>query len=171
MMLEDGVLDLRLALLRDVHHQQQLTRGQTTLKAVQSVVVLLAAEQSGHHGPETCPGHRPRQLSPDLVREADVLIAMTERHRSRILVSDPLARDRVFLLAGLAGELKGRPPRGYRHIGDPYGGPLRGYTRAFRRIRRELESACEAILERARDRRERELMKLRESATKEGVLG
>jgi protein-tyrosine-phosphatase len=61
-------------------------------------------------------GHRARRLTPEMAREADILIAM-----------DEVVEEEIYILAG---EL----PVVLWTIDDPYGGPEAGYRRAFSEI-------------------------------------
>ena len=97
--------------------------------------------------------HRPRQITPQMTQEADIILVMNERHRSRIAVIDPHARERTHIIRKLSAELKGRSVVGRREIEDPYGGPPASYRKVLKTMRNELEGGFEGILERARTRR------------------
>ncbi len=99
--------------------------------------------------------HRPRQLTPELAREADVLLVMEERHRHRIAVLDPAAAGRTYLVKGLAAEMRGRPVLGRRHISDPIGRPTRYYRKTLSDLRREFTDGLEGVLTRAVEARVR----------------
>ncbi|WP_159451329.1 low molecular weight phosphatase family protein [Demequina sp. NBRC 110054] len=47
-------------------------------------------------------GHAGRQLTPAIVQESDLIIAMTVEHRRRIVSENPLALKRTFLLEEIA---------------------------------------------------------------------
>lgn len=65
--------------------------------------------------------HRSRVLTPEMLREAALILCMTESHRMMVqLMVDPVP-DRVHLFREFLGEAA------EREIGDPYGGPLRAY--------------------------------------------
>jgi tRNA threonylcarbamoyl adenosine modification protein (Sua5/YciO/YrdC/YwlC family) len=98
-------------------------------------------------------GHLPRQLTPQMIREADMLITMSERHDRWIEVRGPEARARTHPLKGLNAEFRGKSPRGYREIEDPFGAPERLYRKVFNEMNRELEKSLGAIVERATARR------------------
>lgn len=112
-------------------------------------------------------GHRPRQLTPAMVREADVLIAMSERHRMEILRMNPEAGERTYLLNGLAAELKGRTVRGYRQISDPFGRSGKAYRKVFNQMRKELEQSLDRLRQIAADRRAAEGARLQALAVSE----
>lgn len=61
-------------------------------------------------------GHRARRLTPEMAREADILIAM-----------DEVVEEEIYILAGEVPVLLWT-------VDDPYGGPEAGYRRAFREI-------------------------------------
>jgi protein-tyrosine phosphatase len=97
--------------------------------------------------------HKPRQISTQMTREADIILVMNERHRSRIAVIDPPARERTHILRKLAAELKGGTVVGRREIEDPYGGPPAAYRKALRTMWNDLEKGFESVLQRAREHR------------------
>jgi protein-tyrosine phosphatase len=97
--------------------------------------------------------HRPRQITSQMTREADLILVMNERHRSRIAVIDPHARERTHILRKVAAELKGSEPIGRREIEDPYGGPPSGYRKVLKTIWNDLEKGFDGIIGRAGDRR------------------
>ncbi|HMO51961.1 MAG TPA: ribose 5-phosphate isomerase B [Kiritimatiellia bacterium] len=68
-------------------------------------------------------GHRSRPLTRDLVRGADLIVAMTERHRQDVLRLDPAAAGRTFLMTGFGAADR------IRDIPDPIGSPLDVYRR------------------------------------------
>ena len=70
--------------------------------------------------------HRSRPLTPEMLRNADVIYCMTDSHRATALEMAPAAEDRTFLLDD-SGD-----------IGDPFGTDLSGYLRSAELIRRQL---------------------------------
>ncbi len=69
-------------------------------------------------------GHRSRVLTPELLREAKLILCMTESHRMMVqLMADP-APESVHLFREFLGDRAGR------EIGDPFGGPLKAYEAA-----------------------------------------
>jgi tRNA threonylcarbamoyl adenosine modification protein (Sua5/YciO/YrdC/YwlC family) len=97
--------------------------------------------------------HQPRQLTRPMIREADILITMSERHDRWIEVRSPEADERTHPLKGLAAELRGKSPIGFREIDDPIGAPERLYRKVFNEMKRELEKSLDRIVERASARR------------------
>ncbi len=71
--------------------------------------------------------HRSRVLTPELIRESDVIYCMTQSHLDAVLELDPQARDRAMLLDANGD------------IDDPIGGNLTVYQRCAELIRRRLD--------------------------------
>ena len=71
--------------------------------------------------------HRSRALTPELIREADVIYTMTNNHRDAILHFDREAEHKTFTLDSNGD------------IDDPIGGSLTVYQRCAELIRRRLE--------------------------------
>ncbi len=65
-------------------------------------------------------GHRSRPVSRDLVKQADLIVAMTERHRQEILRHDPEAAGKIHLMMSFG-------PGPHRDVPDPVGGSLDVY--------------------------------------------
>jgi len=65
--------------------------------------------------------HRSRQLTPDMVRQADEIICMTPAHLERVLDMDPDARGKATTL-------------GAEPIPDPIGGPIETYLHTARTL-------------------------------------
>ncbi len=63
--------------------------------------------------------HRAKQISSDLVTNADLILVMEEHHRRSIFVTWPKAIAKTLLLSELAGD--------HADIADPYGGELWEY--------------------------------------------
>ena len=70
--------------------------------------------------------HRARQLTPQMLREADVIYCMTEAHQQAVLSSSAVARDKTFLL-DQNGDIE-----------DPIGAGPTTYQRCAELIRRRL---------------------------------
>lgn len=69
--------------------------------------------------------HRARLLTPDMVSQADTILAMERRHLQRVLELDPSAAPRARTLAE-------------SDIADPFGGSLQVYRRARDEIRQAI---------------------------------
>ena len=79
--------------------------------------------------------HETQPLSDSLVRQADVIFAMTQSHRRGVIQQWPDTADRTFLLSASEAD-----------IPDPIGGPVDRYERCAERIRSELESRLADLL-------------------------
>ncbi|HVF40606.1 MAG TPA: low molecular weight protein arginine phosphatase [Gemmatimonadaceae bacterium] len=83
-------------------------------------------------------GHRSRALTENIVKESDLILAMSTAHLSRVKELDPQAR--VHLLAGFtAGDNSGRS------IQDPFGGDLADYRETADDLEEELAGLLERI--------------------------
>lgn len=78
-------------------------------------------------------GHRARQLTPAMIRTADLVLVMEKHHRERVVELVPKAIGRTRLLGGY--------PDQTREIADPIGRPLAVY----RRVAAEIEYAVERL--------------------------
>jgi len=85
--------------------------------------------------------HRSQPLTLDLVQEADLILTMTESHRSYILSRMPQIRSKVFLLKEFAGIDDGNP-----NINDPCGSFLGNYLSCAGEIKQALLRSWERIL-------------------------
>ena len=65
--------------------------------------------------------HLAQQLTPNMVESADVILAMTERHKDMILQMVPEARGRVYTLGAYAGV--------DTEVPDPFGGDAALYQK------------------------------------------
>lgn len=72
--------------------------------------------------------HRSQPLTPQLIRDADVIYTMTGSHRDAVLSYDPTTASKVFTL----------DPNG--DIDDPIGGNLSVYQKCAERIRQHLDA-------------------------------
>ena len=84
--------------------------------------------------------HRAKQLTRDLVDEADLILVMEEHHRRSIFVTWPKAIAKTLLLSELAGDHAG--------IDDPYGGTQEEYDEAAAIIETYVERGLPALLQR-----------------------
>ncbi len=83
-----------------------------------------------------------RQLTEQLVREADVILAMEIRHLERLEREHPAAQGKAFLLG--AATTNAAVPL---EISDPYGGAREGYEAVFREVTQAVESIAELVSE------------------------
>ena len=79
-------------------------------------------------------GHRSRPLTPRLVREADLILAMEPRHAEWARGLAPEARERIHLITEQGAEA-GAATAG---VHDPIGGTAEDYADTFHRIRSHL---------------------------------
>lgn len=86
--------------------------------------------------------HRARRLVPEMVREADLVLAMTERHKAAIVALVPEARDKVFTLKEFAQQ----GAEGGLDVGDPYGGSVEVYRRTMAEIKEALTRGFDRIV-------------------------
>lgn len=81
--------------------------------------------------------HRAQRLTPSMIREADIIFAMTKNHRDAVLSIDPSAADKTYTLAEYGAkfdrDLKGTD------IGDPYGQPVEIYRQSAQDIKEILK--------------------------------
>ncbi len=85
-------------------------------------------------------GHRARQVEPEMLQEADLILTMTGRHKDAALGISPSSRNRVFTLK----EFVGGGVTEDTDIPDPFGGSLEVY----RRCARELEELLSRLVDR-----------------------
>lgn len=72
-------------------------------------------------------GHRAAMVNPRLLAEADLVLAMTEDHRARLLQLAPEAGDKIYTLAAFAGQTGDIP--------DPFGGSPAVYRECAGKLR------------------------------------
>ena len=77
--------------------------------------------------------HRARQLTEDMVREADLILTMTERHAALICTIFPHAHEKTKTLAAFAGK--------EGNVADPFGGSPETYRTCAAQIADLLEEA------------------------------
>lgn len=89
--------------------------------------------------------HRAALLTREMVAGADLVLAMTARHKEFILGIAPEAAARVFTLAEYAGE-------GAQDIPDPFGRELDVYKQTAETLERLVKGALERLLKEADSR-------------------
>ena len=80
-------------------------------------------------------GHRARQIHPDMVKAADLVLVMESGHKRSIDDADPTARGKVYRL----GEWQ------ERDIDDPYRQPRAAFVEAMREIEEGVASWAKKI--------------------------
>ncbi len=83
-------------------------------------------------------GHRSRRLTRPMVEEADLILGMTPHHVEAMRQAFPKARDRIDLLAKMAGESHG--------VADPYGLSPVTYRATANEIERLIRAGYERII-------------------------
>ncbi|NIM02868.1 low molecular weight protein arginine phosphatase [bacterium] len=73
--------------------------------------------------------HNPTQVTPQMVKDADLILVMERKHKQAILEMAPEAEDRVFLLKEFAGEKENLD------IPDPIGHPEEVYRKRLEEIK------------------------------------
>jgi protein-tyrosine-phosphatase len=76
---------------------------------------------------------RSRKLTPFMLAEADMVVAMGSGHRSGVLELMPEADPKTILLLGS------------RDVGDPFGGPLAVYRRCFEEMKTALDKLYKTL--------------------------
>ena len=81
--------------------------------------------------------HRSRQLTDEIVSEADLILVMAPSHLARVKELAPKAN--VHLLGGFTSGREGST------VQDPFGGDLAAYRATFKELERELAGLLERI--------------------------
>ena len=81
--------------------------------------------------------HRSRQLTEEIVSEADLILVMAPSHLARVKEFAPKAN--VHLLGGFTSGREGST------VQDPFGGDLAAYRATFKELERELAGLLERI--------------------------
>lgn len=81
--------------------------------------------------------HRSRQLTEEIVSEADLILVMAPSHLARVKELAPKAN--VHLLGGFTSGREGST------VQDPFGGDLAAYRATFKELERELAGLLERI--------------------------
>lgn len=66
-------------------------------------------------------GHRAREVTAEMLGDADLILCMEAGHAEALRVEFPEAADRIYLLSEMAGDSQ--------NVEDPYGGPYQGYVK------------------------------------------
>lgn len=86
------------------------------------------------HGLDLTP-HRARTVTPELIRNADLVLCMGKYHQMDLIRVFPHFEDKIFALK----EFASANPDRYPTIDDPYGGAKEAYRKTFLEIRVEIE--------------------------------
>lgn len=87
--------------------------------------------------------HRSQPMTPQLIKDADLVLCMTPVHKDDILKIFPHFQDKVFTLKEFAREI---PPH-KKAIDDPIGMNLNFYRRIFKELEDEITRIFPAILQ------------------------
>ncbi|MBA7485694.1 Low molecular weight protein-tyrosine-phosphatase Wzb [subsurface metagenome] len=85
--------------------------------------------------------HKPTRVTPQIVKDADLILVMEKRHKEAILEMTPEVKNRVFLLKEFAGEKKNLD------IPDPIGQPEEAYRSRLQEIKGYLFKILKKIKE------------------------
>ncbi|MFH1146504.1 MAG: hypothetical protein V1736_02205 [Pseudomonadota bacterium] len=88
-------------------------------------------------------GHRAKKLTPEMIREAEIVLTMERLHTEYVLSLDLESLEKTFNLAWFAGY-----PLYTDSIPDPYGCSLREYRRCLSIISQCVTNLCERITDR-----------------------
>lgn len=84
-------------------------------------------------------GHRARQLTREMARRADLILAMEMAHLWFIQQWEEIPQKTLHLL------LEFDPKAKFRQVADPYGGPLSGYQICLETLRPAVEGVVQAL--------------------------
>jgi protein-tyrosine-phosphatase len=101
---------------------------------------LPAAQVAREYGADIS-RHRAQQLTPQLVREADLVLVMDRYHRRRVLETEPAAAGRTRLVLSFAG-------RDETDVEDPIGRSLEFYRRTAAEMLPALEQVAADVMSR-----------------------
>lgn len=88
--------------------------------------------------------HSATQLTEELIKKADLILTMTQRHRDMILIMDPGARGKVYTLIEYTNE--GQEGQSDLDIQDPFGGSIEVYRQSAAQIKKALEILVEKLV-------------------------
>ncbi|WP_352419511.1 low molecular weight protein arginine phosphatase [Proteiniborus sp.] len=87
--------------------------------------------------------HKSRQLTKEMLDKADLILAMTNRHKRAIATISNNAIDKTFTLTEYAYKDKGK----HDDIMDPYGFPVEEYEKCLIEIKKALINVMEKLTE------------------------
>jgi protein-tyrosine-phosphatase len=86
--------------------------------------------------------HRARQLTPDIVRDADVILVMGPHHRERVEALGGEGKTWLLTEFASSGRLE-------RAVSDPFGDDLEHYRATYAELEREIQRVVRLAAERA----------------------
>lgn len=86
--------------------------------------------------------HKATLLTEEIIESADLILTMTKSHRDMVLIMDPNARDKTYILSSyaLGEEVENAPD-----IIDPFGGSLRTYRESAKEIKGYLKRVMKSL--------------------------
>jgi len=109
-------------------------RGRQEIQVSAAGIAAFPAEQASREAVQAMSemgiclrDHRAARLTPEDVREADLVLTMTAAHRDFIKKLVPQCSEKIFTLAGYAGT-------GPEDVPDPLGYPLGAYRKCARKL-------------------------------------
>ena len=90
--------------------------------------------------------HLTQQLTSEMILEADIILAMEQRHLEEVLTKNPEAKDKTFLLKtyGLGAEEKTQLAD--QDVADPVGQPLERYQRSMAEMKGYIEKVFDRFI-------------------------
>jgi protein-tyrosine-phosphatase len=88
--------------------------------------------------------YRTKVLTGDMIRNADIILVMEEFHRDEVLMRDPGARGKTFLL-GQFGRNRSGAPLDDAEIPDPVGHPIEDYESCLNTIKDQVKRIVELL--------------------------
>jgi len=85
-------------------------------------------------------GYRSRQLTQELIEEADLILTMKKEYKDQIISRYPESKHKVFTLKEFAGETEDLD------IHDPYSEGMKAYETCAKEIKQTLTNAFEKIV-------------------------
>jgi len=82
--------------------------------------------------------HRATRLTSDLIRQADLILTMTESHKNLVKIMEPAAFDKTYTLKEYVGESP-------TDITDPYGQAVEVYRHCALEIEKSLKKLIEKL--------------------------
>lgn len=89
-------------------------------------------------------GHKTRELTNDLIKDADIILTMDNSQRDEVLRLEPAAASKTFLLKRFKSD-SGFSLPGEDEVSDPMGQAMEVYERCLEEIRREIERIIKFI--------------------------
>jgi len=118
----------------------------------ENLEIASAGLHAAHGGPASIPAqelahengldlskHRARDLDADLLERSELVLAMGEGHKAKILRRHPQSQGKVFTLSEFSGLTE------LGDVADPWGGGLEQYRISFEVLRKHLEAANENL--------------------------